>query len=63
MSHKNPRMSYGELINLLAELGLKKYDPRKKLNQKPIKKQKNQKNFKENRKVTKRNFFKNKTAI
>ena len=43
LSHKNPRMSYGELINLLAELGLKKYDPRKKLNQKPTKKQKNQK--------------------
>ena len=31
LSHKNPRMSYGELISLLAELGLKKYDPRKKI--------------------------------
>ena len=45
LSHKNPRMSYGELINLLAELGLKKYDSRRKLNQKPIK-QKNQKSLK-----------------
>ena len=46
LSHKNPRMSYGELISLLAELGLKKYDPSKKLNQKQdlTKKQKD-KNF------------------
>ena len=42
LSHTNPRMSYRELIGLLAELGLKKYDPRKKLNQKLIK-QENQK--------------------
>ena len=34
LSHKNPRMSYGELIDLLAELALKKYDPSKKINQK-----------------------------
>ena len=45
LSHKNPRMSYGELINLLAELVLKKYDPSQKLNQKQklARKQKNQK--------------------
>ena len=43
LSHKNPRMSYGELINLLAELGLKKYDPSKKLKQKSARKQENQK--------------------
>ena len=47
LSHKNPRMSYGELISLLAELGLKKYDPRKKVNQKPKKKQENQKSLKD----------------
>ena len=45
LSHKNPRMSYGELIGLLAELGLKKYDPRKKLNQK-LRKQESQKSLK-----------------
>ena len=44
LSHTNPRMSYGELIYLLAELGLNKYDPRRKLNQKQglTKKQENQ---------------------
>ena len=49
LSHKNPRMSYGELINLLAELGLKKYDPSQKLNQKQklARKQKNQKSLKD----------------
>ena len=45
LSHKNPRMSYRELISLLAELGLKKYDPRKTLKrkQKLTRKQENQK--------------------
>ena len=32
LSHKNPNMSYGELINLLAELGLNKYDPKRRIN-------------------------------
>ncbi len=32
LSHKNPSMSYGELFSLLAELGLNKYDPKRKLN-------------------------------
>ena len=31
LSHKNPNMSYGELFSLLAELGLNKYDPKRKL--------------------------------
>ena len=43
LSHKNPRMSYGELIGLLAELGLKKYDSSKKINQKTKRKKENQK--------------------
>ena len=30
LSHKNPNMSYGELIAVLAELGLNKYDPKTK---------------------------------
>ena len=47
LSHKNPRMSYGELISLLAELGLQKYDPRKKLNQKSKRKQEDQKALKD----------------
>ena len=34
LSHKNPNMSYGELFSLLAELGLNKYDPKRKLNKK-----------------------------
>ncbi|MDE0150924.1 MAG: HNH endonuclease [Bdellovibrionales bacterium] len=34
MSHKNPNMSYKELFTLLTELGLKKYDPRRKLKNK-----------------------------
>ena len=46
LSHKNPRMSYGELISLLAELGLKKYDPSKKINQKRERKQENQESLK-----------------
>ena len=32
LSHKNPNISYGELFSLLAELGLNKYDPKRKLN-------------------------------
>ena len=32
LSHKNPNMSYGELIAVLAELGLNKYDPKRKTN-------------------------------
>ena len=32
LSHKNPNMSYGELFSLLAELGLNKYDPNRKIN-------------------------------
>ena len=32
LSHKNPNMSYGELFSLLAELGLNKYDPKRKIN-------------------------------
>ena len=32
LSHKNPNMSYGELFSLLAELGLDKYDPKRKIN-------------------------------
>ena len=44
LSHKNPNMSYGELISLLARDGLNKYDPKRKmkkqsLNKTPAKKQ------------------------
>ena len=31
LSHKNPNMSYGRLFQTLSELGLDKYDPRRKL--------------------------------
>ena len=31
LSHKNPNMSYGELISVLAEVGLNKYDPKRKV--------------------------------
>ena len=31
LSHKNPNMSYGELISVLAEVGLNKYDPKRKI--------------------------------
>ena len=34
LSHKSPNMSYGELFSLLAELGLNKYDPKRKINKK-----------------------------
>ena len=37
LSHKNPNMSYGELISLLAEMGLNKYDPKRKINKKSLK--------------------------
>ena len=36
LSHKNPNMSYGELISLLAEMGLNKYDPKRKVNKKSL---------------------------
>ena len=44
LSHKNPNMSYGELISLLARDGLNKYDPKRKIkkqaiNKSPAKKQ------------------------
>ena len=31
LSHKNPNMSYGELISVLADAGLNKYDPKRKI--------------------------------
>ena len=31
LSHKNPNMSYGELISVLVEVGLNKYDPKRKI--------------------------------
>ena len=31
LSHKNPNMSYGELISVLARDGLNKYDPKRKI--------------------------------
>ena len=37
LSHKNPNMSYGELISLLAELGLDRYDQKRKINKKSLK--------------------------
>ena len=37
LSHKNPNMSYGELISLLAEMGLDKYDPNRKLKKQSLK--------------------------
>ena len=40
LSHKNPNMSYGELISVLAEVGLNKYDPKRKVKkQSPVRKQ------------------------
>ena len=36
LSHKNPNMSYGELFSLLAEMGLDKYDPKRKINKTPL---------------------------
>ena len=38
LSHKNPSMSFGQLISILAEDGIQKYDPRKKKVRKPTKK-------------------------
>ena len=38
LSHKNPNMSYQELFSILAEMGLNKYDPRRKLKKKDMKK-------------------------
>ena len=37
LSHKNPNMSYGELISLLAEMGLNKYDPKRKIKKQSLK--------------------------
>ena len=37
LSHKNPNMSYGELISLLAEIGLNKYDPKRKVEKQEVK--------------------------
>ena len=37
LSHKNPNMSYGELISLLAEMGLNKYDPKRKVKKQSLK--------------------------
>ena len=34
LSHKNPSMSFGQLISILAEDGVQKYDPQKKEGQK-----------------------------
>ena len=34
LSHQNPNMSYGELFSLLAELGLNKFSPKRKINKK-----------------------------
>ena len=31
LSHKNPNMSYGELISILSEIGINKYDPRRRV--------------------------------
>ena len=36
LSHKNPNMSYRELFSILAELGLDKYDLRRKLRKKQL---------------------------
>ena len=37
LSHKNPNMSYGELISLLADAGLNKYDPKRKIKKQALK--------------------------
>ena len=37
LSHKNPNMSYGELISVLAEVSLNKYDPKRKVKKQEIK--------------------------
>ena len=46
LSHKNPNMSYGELISLLAEIGLNKYDPKRKIKKQAVKMDKKIKNNK-----------------
>ena len=38
LSHKNPNMSYGELISLLAEIGLNKYDSKRKIKKQSLNK-------------------------
>ena len=37
LSHKNPNMSYGELFSVLAEVGLNKYDPKRKVKKQAVK--------------------------
>ena len=37
LSHKNPNMSYGELFSVLAEVGLNKYDPKRKIKKQAVK--------------------------
>ena len=37
LSHKNPNMSYGELISVLADMGLNKYDPKRKVKKQSLK--------------------------
>ena len=37
LSHKNPNMSYGELISVLARDGLNKYDPKRKIKKQSLK--------------------------
>ena len=44
LSHKNPKLSYGELLLILSEEGLNKYDPRrKKIRKNKIKTEREQK--------------------
>ena len=48
LSHKNPNMSYGELISLLAEMGLNKCDPKRKIKKQAVKIDKQAENNKAN---------------
>ena len=48
LSHKNPNMSYGELISVLAEVGLNKYDPKRKVKKQVVKIDKQTENNKAN---------------
>ncbi len=49
LSHKNPNMSYGELFSVLVKLGLDKYDPRRKLKKRDVKKFKKQIQIRDNK--------------
>lgn len=62
LAHKNPNMSYGELVTVLTELGLDKYDPRRKLKtQKRVEKE-SQKIWKDNSsKICLKQYIKNKS--